>query len=598
MRTSFGSHPNVAHALVYTRGTVDLSFCAATIEEAPYHNLEGVLGGFGRSFQILAERNVTNAYSPENPLIINTGILTGSNTVSALRTFFSAYSPLKTSGKGLPGAIWSAGNCKFGYKFKCTGVDELIVEGRANEPVLLMVRRDAHRPVIEFKSAAHLIGLSCHDKIMTLHREYPDAHFAVIGPAGEKFEDCYFAGVAFSTENQFKSGAAKCAWAGRGGMGSLMGYKNLIAIVAQAPNRSARMRHEISKTNGGIAANFGSPTLRAFSNHTLSEGSFVEAQNDVRTNADYLAKLLFSETAQSEFFLDAESCFRCTYPCYRNVHKKKEVGRRRGLLAKFDCEPASLLSTKLLGVDDPYHASILIGLVDQLGMDAVSLGMTLAYVLEYNERHPDDHIFNGAKFGDFEKIKELVEATGRGRCPGIGQGVKRLSQRLDETGYAMQCKGVELPGYLPATSPGYAWAIADGQMSMATHVSLALRNDASVEHWANAIAESGLHLVRNDILGLCTFATLSDNSAVRALEDEVGLDITEEELLGAVRRAFFRALWLERKQGYERADYSLPAEVFNRLNTESGGTRLLTRDFFSMLSERMWSTFDPEIAGF
>lgn len=361
-------------------------------------------------------------------------------------------------------------------------------------------------------------------------------------------------------------------------MGSLMGYKNLIAIVAQAPNRPTRMRPDIRKINGEIAA------------------KHVEVQNDLRTNADYLAKLLFSETAESEFFIDAESCFRCTYPCYRNVHEKKEDERRSGLSAKLDYEPASLLSTKLLGIDDPYQASVLIGLADQLGMDPISLGMTLAYVLEYNERHPDDHIFNGATFGDFEKVKELVEATGNGRCPGVGQGVKRLSQRLDETGYAMQCKGVELPGYLPATSPGYAWAISDGQMSMATHISLALANGASVEHWANTIAESGLHLMRNDILGLCTFATLSDYRAVRALEDEIGLDITEEELLGAVRRAFFRALWLERKQGYERADYSLPAEVFNRRNTEFGGA--LTRDFFSRLSERMWSVFDPEIAGF
>ena len=73
------------------------------IEDVPCRNLEEVLGGFGRSFQILAERTVTNAYTPENPLIVNTGILTGSNVMTGLRAYFSAYSPLKASNKGLPG---------------------------------------------------------------------------------------------------------------------------------------------------------------------------------------------------------------------------------------------------------------------------------------------------------------------------------------------------------------------------------------------------------------------------------------------------------------------------------------------------------------
>ena len=54
--------------------------------------------------------------------------------------------------------------------------------------------------------------------------------------------------------------------------------------------------------------------------------------------------------------------------------------------------------------------------------------------------------------------------------------------------------------------------------------------------------------------------------------------MTSAELLAAVRRAFVRALWLERKQGYDRSDYTLPSEVF-----------------FSQLSERVWAVFDREI---
>jgi aldehyde:ferredoxin oxidoreductase len=64
---------------------------------------------------------ITHAFTPENPLIVNTGVLTASNVTTGLRTYFSAYSPLKVSNKGLPAAMWSAGSCKFGPKLKWTG---------------------------------------------------------------------------------------------------------------------------------------------------------------------------------------------------------------------------------------------------------------------------------------------------------------------------------------------------------------------------------------------------------------------------------------------------------------------------------------------
>ena len=148
-------------------------------------------------------------------------------------------------------------------------------------------------------------------------------------------------------------------------------------------------------------------------------------------------------------------------------------------------------------------------------MDTISLGTTIAYVLDYNERHPDKRILNGATFGEFEKIKELVEGTARGRYPEIGHGVKRLSEKLGETGYAMQCKGLEFPAYLPDTNPGYPWAIAGGHMSMATHLLLLAERDTSLEYWVKAITQRGLFQVRDDMTGLCKFSSMSPDMLVR-----------------------------------------------------------------------------------
>ena len=172
MRLSFDETRNDPKAVLYSRCTIDLSSRDVRLEEVPCRNLEEVLGGVGRSFQFLAERTVTKAYTPENPLIVNTGIFTGSSVMTGLRTYFSAYSPLKVSNKGLPGAMWSAGSDKFGAKLKWTGLDELILEGRSSEPVMIVVRHGSDGPTVEFKPANHLLGLECYKKINLLKQEY------------------------------------------------------------------------------------------------------------------------------------------------------------------------------------------------------------------------------------------------------------------------------------------------------------------------------------------------------------------------------------------------------------------------------------------
>jgi aldehyde:ferredoxin oxidoreductase len=215
--------------------------------------------------------------------------------------------------------------------------------------------------------------------------------------------------------------------------------------------------------------------------------------------------------------------------------------------------------------------------------------------MDYNERHPDAPILNGATFGDFDKARELVEGAATGRFPEVGRGVKRLSEKLGEPGYAMHSKGLEFPAYQPDTNPGYPWAIAGGHMSMATYMALALEGNTSLDYWAKLITERGLYFVRDDLLGLCKFAGVTADHAVDGLKHEIGFEVTNAELLAAVRRAFVRALWLERKQGYDRSDYTLPSEVFDRPNSNLGVPPFVTREFFSELSDRVWAVFDREI---
>ncbi len=607
MRLSFretSETRNDPKAVLYSRCTIDLPTRQMRFEEVPCRNLEEAIGGFGRSFQFLGERTVTNAYSPENPVVVNTGILTGSNVMTGLRAYFSAYSPLKASNKGMPAAIWSAGSGSFGAKLKWTGIDELILEGRSSEPVMLVVRHGDSGPTVELKPASHLLGLECYRKMLLLQKDYPDAHFAVIGPAGENYENCYFGAVALSTENLLKSGDDKCRWAGRGGMGSVLGYKNVIAIVAQAPEQPAKIKPELRDFIKDIGNGPASRRFRekergglggTWANYVPLEKYHLVPQHNFSPRADGLVEKMFRDNVEPEFVIKAESCLRCGIHCHKNVYEKKADGSRGRFLAKFDYEPVNLLSTNI-GIDNPHLAAELISMADHLGMDQISLGTTIAYVLDYNERHPERRICNGATFGDFEKVKQLIQETGRGRYPEIGHGVKRLSAKMGETAYAMHVKGLELPAYLPDSNPGYPWAIAGGHMSMATHLLLAFEGDTSFEYWVKAITERGLFQVKDDMSGLCKFAGATPQNIALAVKHEIGLDVAPEAMLAAIRRAYIRGLWLERKQGYERADYTLPAQVFDRPNTKLGIGPFVTREFFSALSERVWAVFDKEIA--
>lgn len=597
-------------AVLYRRCTIDLRSGAITMEDVPCRNFEEVLGGFGRSFQLLAERNIATAYCDENPLIVNTGLLTGSNAMTGMRTYFSGYSPLKASNQGLPAAIWSAGSGKFGAKFKWTGLDELIFENRSATPVYVLLREGSEGPQVELMPAEDLLGLLTHDKIMALRKLYADAHFAAIGPAGENWENVFMGAVALSTENQLRSGEDKCRFAGRGGMGSLLGYKNVVALVAQSTDKLKPLSEEVKKVNINVVKGGGSARLQPISRgggggtwaaYDVMQGFHAVPINNFRPQGNDLPEKLFRENVEKEYEIKSEACFRCGITCHNNVYAKNPDGSRGKFLAKFDYEPLNLLGTNL-GLHDAGQAASLIHLSDNYGMDAISLGVTVSYALSYNERHPDQRLLNGATFGDYDKIRDLVIQAGAGRLPEIGRGSKRLSESTGETAYAYHVKGLELAAYLPETNPGYAWAIAGGHMSMGTYGLLIREGKSDLDSWVKAITQDKLNIVGFDMIGLCKFFDIAKGigtqMVVDCLKSELALEVTAEGLAAAVRRAFLRGLAMELKQGYTKAEFALPAEVFESPNPHIKLPRIATPEFFAELEKRVWAIFEPELEEF
>ena len=596
-------------SVLYQRCTIDLRTGRQQMEELPCRNLEDVLGGFGRSFQDLAERKIETAYCDENPLIVNTGLLTGSSAMTGMRTYFSGYSPIKGSKVGLPAAMWSTGSGKFGAKFKWTGLDELIFENRSEQPVYVVIKESETGPSVELKPAGHLIGLSTHDKIMALQKDYPDAHFAAIGQAGENWQNNYMGAIALSTENQLKEQQDKCRFAGRGGMGSLMGYKNILALVAQSNDKLKPLTEAVKKVNVNVVKGGGSARIQPISRgggggtwaayDVLQEFHAVPV-NNFRPQGNALPEKLFRENVEKEYDIKSQACYRCGITCHNNVSEKNADGSKGEFLAKFDYEPLNLLSTNV-GVHDAGQAARLIQLGDNYGMDAISLGVTISYALSYNERHPQATILNGATFGDYEKIRELIIQAGEGALPEIGQGSMRLSQSLNETSYAYHVKGLEIAAYQPETNPGYAWAIAGGHMSMGTYGLLTREGKSDLDSWVKGITEDKLHIVGFDMIGLCKFFDIAKGigtqMVVDCLKSEFGLDVSIDNLRFAVRRAFLRGLALELRQGYSKAEFCLPAEVFENPNQNIKLPNITSPEFIEKLEKRVWEIFEPELEG-
>jgi aldehyde:ferredoxin oxidoreductase len=591
----------------YRRCTIRLDRGECAFDELSCQDLEDFLGGIGRAFKLLGNYRVTNAYDATAPLIMGLGAFSGTEVMTGLRVFFSAYSPLKVANNGMPLPMWSAASGDFGRKLLAAGLDEVVFLGRAPKPSYVLIRREGERPVVSLEDASDILGKTTHEKIITLGERHPGAHVAALGPSGENWQTNFYAAIACSTTNEMRSRDCKPRFAGRGGMGGMLGSKNILAIVAQAPEQDrGKLPPGVLAANKEIARGAGSRNYRdkhkgnglggTWRNiHGLHPLGALPEKNFWTDGGDG-PKSLYRDAFEAGFVIKDESCWQCGIACHKNIYEavpadgKQKAGK---FYTKFDYEPLDLLTVNL-GIYDQHQALEIVELADQLGFDAISLGVTLGYVMEHNARHPDQPIFDGMTFGDFEKVRHFMHATAAGRAPEIGRGVRRLATSLGDTAYAMECKGLELPAYLPETNPGYPFAIAGGHMSMRTFLLLVFEGKTDIDYWEDAVVNRGIYYTRDDLIGLCKFAGTPDESIVPAFRDLYGVTLTQEEMFHATMRTYLRGLTLERRQGTTIDDYVLPERTYTP-NPNVKLPHFITPEFWTELRGRVFKAFDRKI---
>ena len=440
---------------------IDLSSGKITREALAPGIARDYLGGRGLGiYYLLKELEPTcGPLQPENRLIFSLGPLTGTTAPTAARAMVTTKSPLT-------GAITCSNTGGyFPAELKKSGIDLLILQGRAATPVYLWINNDH----VELRDAAHIWGKNTHETDAALRSETDTrAKVASIGPAGENM-------VRFAAIMNDKDRAA-----GRAGVGAVMGSKNLKAIVVKgdgkvalwdtkgfkAANKKYRKRFKDSLSGGqaglnlyGTAATItGTQMAGCLPTRNCQQGTF---ENWERIGGEVLTR---------DFLVTPKACFSCPIGCGRvtKVDDPEFEGRGEGP------EYETIYSMgSMCGIDNLAALTKANYLCNELGMDTISMGATMACAMELSERGylPEADTGSPLKFGDAHALVEFTRKTAsrEGFGETLAQGSLRLAGKYGHPELAMVSKGLEFAGYDPRGEQGMGLAYATSSIG-ASHM--------------------------------------------------------------------------------------------------------------------------------
>ncbi len=429
---------------------VDLTTGEMEDVEVPEQDYRDFLGGSGLAAKWFFDHQGWKAepLSPENPLMIMNGPLSGTSLPGVSRLEICARSPLT----GIWGEASMGGH--FSPQLKRTGYDGIIVTGASDKPAYLYVTDDG----VEIRDASHLWGKDTYETEELLKEEVGDKRAQVIsiGPAGENL-------VKFACVMNDRGSTA-----GRCGMGAVMGSKKLKAVVARGNKKfpvadEAAFKQAREKMNELLKFSLVADGLRNFGSNVHME--YGMAIGDVPTKNWRLAywapgpeKLGGTSVAES-ILVKTHSCFACPISCKRIVEVKEgPFALEEGPGSEY--EAAAALGTLQL-LDDREANHKLNELCNRYGMDVISCGSTLAYATEAFEAGLiGEEQTGGIKLGWNQPrvLIDLVEKTARREGFGndLAEGVRAMSEKYGGKEFAIHVKGLECPMH----DPRALWAMA------------------------------------------------------------------------------------------------------------------------------------------
>jgi aldehyde:ferredoxin oxidoreductase len=537
--------------------------------------LRGYIGGSGLGTWLLYRLGTpgTDPLGPAAPLAFVFSPLVGTPLTTSAKFAVVAKSPLTGM---LTDALASS---QFAIAGKLTGHDAIVIDGRAPELSVLLVDGDGTRLV----SAAHVAGWPAADTDRQLRGELGRGwRVAAIGPAGE-------AGIRYATISH------DGRHAGRGGLGAVMGAKNLKAIAVRAAGKvttadpaavlaAARDLRERSfgpatakyRELGTLANLLAFNAISALPTRNFQAATFEGAADLAGQDAGEVAGM--RRVARS-------SCASCTIGC-EHIYR---VGQ--GKKARVEYENVFALGP-MCGVSDPAAVLAASARCDDLGLDTISAGGTIAWAMECAERGLIDAPW--LRFGDPAALLRVLDEIGGRRTPLgslLAEGSRRASQAVGagSASFAAHVKGLEMPGYEPRTLHSMALGLAvnargaDHNRSGAYEADLSGdldRLDGGDAHVAAAVETEDRAAVMDSLI-LCKFlrGVFTDPFAEWAglLSAVTGWEVSGRELRETAARIVMAKRVYNIREGWRPEDDWLPERLLNEpLTLPSGRVATLT----------------------
>ncbi len=409
-------------------------------------DLRDYIGGKGLGLKLIYDRlgsrlEQVDPLGSENILAFMMGTFIGTGAPCSARFEGVTKSPLT--------GIMVGSSCggPFGMACKTAGWDGLLVSGKAAVPTVLRI--DEHGAV--FEDAGDLWGLetgAAQDRLV----DNPRQGALVIGPAGEN-------GVLYSV---IRSGER---FLGRGGMGTVMGSKNLKAVVATGMSHrvtpaepEAFARHN-KKAKAMINRNGLIRAYREFgTNYGVNPGvdaGYAPVRN-FRDRTDERCRNLSGEAMAERYKTKHASCAPCmvlcghkgTYPdgLERHIPEYETIGVWGGNILNFDPDIVGAWNDRM----------------NELGIDTISCGVTVGWAMEAAEKGLRA---SALAFGKTDNIADVLNdiAHLRGEGNELARGTKRLAEKYGGLDFAIQVKGLEMAAYDPRAGwgQGLNYAIAN-----------------------------------------------------------------------------------------------------------------------------------------
>jgi aldehyde:ferredoxin oxidoreductase len=556
---------------------VDAATGTSAAMSLPDEILRAYIGGSGLGAWLLYRLGTpgAGALDATAPLAFVFSPLVGTPLTTSAKFAVVAKSPLTGM---LTDALASS---QFAIAGKLTGHDAIVIRGRAPQLSVLLVDGDGTRLI----DARHLATMTAAETDAKLREDLGRGwRVAAIGPAGER-------GVRYATISH------DGRHAGRGGLGAVMGAKNLkaIAVRSAAKVATADPASVLRAARDLRERSFGPATAKYRELGTLANLLAFNAIATLPTRNFQAAEFEGAgrlvqqpdEAVEGMRRVARSSCASCTIGC-EHIYR---VGR--GKKARVEYENVFALGP-MCGVSDPDAVLAASARCDELGIDTISAGGTIAWAMECAQRGLIDAPW--LRFGDPDALLRVLDEIGARRTPLgdlLAEGSKAASRTVggDSSSFAPHVKGLEMPGYEPRTLHAMALGLAvnargaDHNRSGAYEADLSGdldRLDGGDAHVAAAIETEDRAAIMDSLI-LCKFlrGVFTDPFGEWAglLASVTGWAVTGDELRATARRIVLAKRVYNIREGWQPADDWLPDRLLSEsLTLPSGRVATLTAE--------------------